>query len=218
MPSPTRTGRGKRAPKLDFPVTAEIIETSIPADSGHCMIADGLKAAVPHATDVSVDLATIRYTDRQARRRYVYLTPPEAQRALLDFDHGNKPEPFSIAAHAAQIVSLPPAKPKKPKAEKPERTDGGPKIPLTEPVSGHMETDEKILLSAAPADTTTAQAAEVPRKRQPAILIPNPAGGGTVPIKVGGKLPPMGAMPGGAGAHAVRTGRIRRFGLRAMGH
>jgi hypothetical protein len=199
MPSPTRTGRGRRAPKLDFEVTAEVIERSIPAHSGHCMIADGLKAAMPHATDVSVDLATIRYTDRKARRRYVYLTPPDAQDALLDFDNGVRPEPFSVAAHAAQIRDLPAAKPKKAVKDK--------KIPLTKS-GGDEPKDEKIPLTETPAE---------PSKRKMATVMNNPAGGGTVPIKVGGNLPAMGALAGGAGSHNARTGRERRFGLRAMG-
>lgn len=93
-----------KAPALNFEVTAEHIATAVPKDSGHCMIADALAAAMPQATYVSVDLATIRWTDEAAGLRYIYLTPGRAQRALIAFDQGEKPEPFRVRAQAAQIV------------------------------------------------------------------------------------------------------------------
>ena len=92
------------APRLRFPVTAEMIEKSKPNDSGHCMVALGLKAAIPHAAWVTADLATIRFTDIRTGMRYIYLTPASAQVALLDFDDGVLPEPFDVTASAAQIV------------------------------------------------------------------------------------------------------------------
>jgi hypothetical protein len=58
------------------------------------MIADAVYAAVPGAKSVSVDLATIRWTDPEKGVRYTYLTPRPAQLALLDFDEGRKIEPF----------------------------------------------------------------------------------------------------------------------------
>lgn len=108
-----RTGTRKRAPKLDIQVGDSHIDQAIPQDSQHCMIADALKEAIPTARRVAVDLATIRYTDPASGRRYIYLTPRPAQLALLDFDHGVRPEPFGVAAYAAQITESQAAKEKR---------------------------------------------------------------------------------------------------------
>jgi hypothetical protein len=203
MPSPTRTGRGKRAPKLDFPVTAEHIDTAIPEDSAHCMIADALKAAMPEVRSVSVDLATIRFTDPKTCRRYIYLTPIPAQVALLDFDKGEKPEPFTVKCHAAQIVET--------KKARSERTAASPSVPATSGTSG---------VGASPSVPEAPDGMPAPRHH--AKLMPNPAGGGTVPIKLGGSPPPLGPLARGSGTNKTgpkyRTGRKRSFGLRAMGH
>jgi len=96
--------RARRAPRLDVQVTQEHIDNAIRRDSGHCMIADAVRDAIPSATWVSVDLATIRYTDEARGQRFIYLTPGYAQKALLQWDDGVKPEPFRIRQNAAQIV------------------------------------------------------------------------------------------------------------------
>lgn len=113
---------GHRAPRLDFPVTAEIIAAATVRDSSHCMIADALRAALPTAEYVSVDLATIRFTDPAAGWRYIYLTPTLAQAALIDFDSGDKPEPFRVYARCAQMV--PSGRRWNDKRNKPEGDDG----------------------------------------------------------------------------------------------
>jgi hypothetical protein len=46
------------------------------------MIAEAIKQAVPRATNVSVDLSTVRWTDPEKKLRYTYLTPRAAQIAL----------------------------------------------------------------------------------------------------------------------------------------
>lgn len=74
-------------------VTDEIINASIPRDSSHCVWADAIKAAVPTATRISVDLQTMAFTDPVSKRRYVYLTPARAQVDLVKFDQGIRPEP-----------------------------------------------------------------------------------------------------------------------------
>lgn len=91
---------------MKFDVPAGIIADATRADSSNCMIAVALKAAIPHATAVSVDLATIRYTDKEKGERYIYLTPPAAQEALLIYDAGGIPEPFTVGANVAQIIPI----------------------------------------------------------------------------------------------------------------
>jgi hypothetical protein len=60
------------------------------------MIAEAVKASLPDVKTVSVDLATIRFTDKKTGSRYTYMTPRAAQQALVQFDNGEKPEPFRI--------------------------------------------------------------------------------------------------------------------------
>jgi hypothetical protein len=98
-----------RAPKVELAVTTEHIETSTKADSSHCMIADAIKAAVPNAARVSVDLQTIRFSDPGKRRRYVYLTPRTAQEALIEFDQGRTVEPFQVLLRGAHVIAMPAA-------------------------------------------------------------------------------------------------------------
>lgn len=94
---------GGRGIVLD--VSQEIINAAIPKDSSHCIIADALRAAVPAARHVSVDLQTIRFTDPATSKRYVFLTPGPAQSVLVNFDQGVMPEPFLMRlGKPAQIV------------------------------------------------------------------------------------------------------------------
>ena len=53
---------------------------------------------------VSVDMATIRASDRKAGVRYVYLTPPAAQHLLLSFDQGwRQPTEEVIVKRAVKV-------------------------------------------------------------------------------------------------------------------
>src|SRR5438309_4940364 len=83
-------------PKPLVDVTQKEIDEGAIADSRKCMIAEAVKHCVPNAKSVSVDLATIRFTDGKSGNRYTYMTPYGAQQALVQFDQGLKPEPFSF--------------------------------------------------------------------------------------------------------------------------
>jgi hypothetical protein len=80
------TQRRPRIPTVNLTLTEELIRDAIPRDSSHCMWADAVKAAVPGARSVSVDLQTIRFTDPEKPLRYTFLTPRLAQSNLIDFD------------------------------------------------------------------------------------------------------------------------------------
>jgi hypothetical protein len=91
--------------KIGVTVTQPIIDRAEQRDSGHCMIADAIKAALPDVKTVSVDLASIRFTDPVKKQRYVYFTPTPVQRALVDFDQGTHTEQFTFhLIRAAQVV------------------------------------------------------------------------------------------------------------------
>lgn len=82
--------------EIALDVTAEIVQAATERNSAHCVIADAVKAALPDATRIAVDLQTIRFSLPTTGRRYIFLTPQAAQHVLLDFDQGIKPEPQRI--------------------------------------------------------------------------------------------------------------------------
>jgi hypothetical protein len=76
------------SPTLNIVITEEQHAKAIASNSGGCLIADAIKEQYPQLTSVSVDMATVRATDRQKGERYTYLTPAGAQHLLLAFDQG----------------------------------------------------------------------------------------------------------------------------------
>jgi hypothetical protein len=107
----TPSAPGEKLKRIDVNVTETLIEAAIPLDSSHCMIADAIKAALPHARSIMVDLATIRWTDARIGKRYIYFTPGSVQDVLLQFDNGVKPRPFRFVLRApAQITNSGPDK------------------------------------------------------------------------------------------------------------
>jgi hypothetical protein len=77
-----------RSPSIVLKLTEEGRERALASNSGGCLIADAIKEQYPAFIRVSVDMATIAFTDPERGVRYTYLTPPAAQHALLAFDQG----------------------------------------------------------------------------------------------------------------------------------
>lgn len=77
-------------------VERPVIRNAIRGNSHKCMIADAIHAKVKWAKFISVDTQSIRFSNLKTGRRFIYLTPPEAQKALLDFDRGRKVQPFAF--------------------------------------------------------------------------------------------------------------------------
>lgn len=113
--------RYPHAPRVTVDVDAATIAASIPRDSSHCMIAEAIKASIPGATRISVDLQSIRFSDPAKRLRYVYLTPRAAQVALIRFDGGHPPEPFSMRLQGGQVTAMSPAGRKEPAEDRERR-------------------------------------------------------------------------------------------------
>lgn len=76
------------SPELKLEITAENYTRAVQASSGACLVADAIKEQYPKFSNVSVDAATIRFTDKEQGQRYIYLTPPSAWETLLAFDQG----------------------------------------------------------------------------------------------------------------------------------
>jgi hypothetical protein len=93
-----------RAPVVTVTVTKEAIEQAKPRDSGHCMVADSVKAAFPDAEYVSVDLATVRFTDPRKGLRYTYLSPRSVATALVQWDAGIVPEPWKFRIRNGHVT------------------------------------------------------------------------------------------------------------------
>jgi len=95
-----------RGPVVKIAVTQQQVKDAIRANSGHCMIAEAIIATVPNVDEntVSVDLQTIRFTDKKKGLRYVYLTPRNAQATLVEFDQGIDPEPPTFTLRNAHVL------------------------------------------------------------------------------------------------------------------
>jgi hypothetical protein len=76
------------SPTLEVQITQENHERAVGSASGGCLIADAIKEQYPHLSKVTVDMATIRATDRKQGVRFTWLTPPVAQHLLLGYDQG----------------------------------------------------------------------------------------------------------------------------------
>lgn len=214
--------KSKASPRVRVHVTQEIIDASTRRDSSHCMIADAIKAAVPEAAYVSVDLATIRFTDLNAGCRYVYLTPRHAQSALLAFDQGKKPEPFTVQLSGAHVLMTGSAR--KAKAEL-KQGWGSKSTPVrVGGVSPPLGPLSSSILKLAPSERRRRTEQAV----QEAVAVNPEASNGEISritgvsknavAKYRGDRP---ETPGGKVARLIaqgsgNTGRRREFGLRAI--
>jgi hypothetical protein len=95
-----------RSPKLTVEVTQEIIDRACRNDKHRCMIAEAVKKQLPEAQRVSVDLTSIRWSDPDKGVRYLYLMPMSGQRALIQFDKGEKIGPFKFRLKSAHVTSM----------------------------------------------------------------------------------------------------------------
>jgi hypothetical protein len=85
-------------------VTEAIIIDSIKQSSAHCMIAQAVKLAIPDAVMIAVDIHTIRYSIPGIDKRYIFVTPRIAQKAIIEFDQGRLPPPFQFNLRNPTII------------------------------------------------------------------------------------------------------------------
>ena len=93
-------------PQRKVSVTQEHITDSMKGNSSHCMIAEAIKDRFPNLKRVAVDIQTIRATDPVKDKRYIWLTPAPAQRAIIDFDEGRPPQPFKFNLRGGQVIAI----------------------------------------------------------------------------------------------------------------
>lgn len=211
-----RTSRLRGLPQIEITVGEETITAAVQRDSRHCWIAESIALAYPDASSVTVDLQSIRISNRAKRLRYLYLTPPACQRALIDFDRGLKPEPFSFSLRRpAQIVRSGRIAGEKPKTAEEKRESSmrrqkrdyaAMKVTRAEsddvPFEPPAEYVNKVIaaLDDPSAELGIAVPARMPRDNSEAM-----------PVLVGGKAP---RHPPARGAGNMQ--RTRLFGLRQL--
>ena len=76
------------------------IDNAVKRNSHRCMIADAIAEQIPSATHIIVDAQSIRFSNKKSKTRHIYLTPPLAQRAIINFDQGVKCHPFEFSVSA----------------------------------------------------------------------------------------------------------------------
>jgi hypothetical protein len=103
----------KNSPEIDvqFPkgkirVEKDVIDKACRANSRHCMIAEAIRDQIKGATNISVDLMTIRYSDPKKGLRYTFHTPRVAQKALVEFDMGRPVPAFVFQLKGGQATSM----------------------------------------------------------------------------------------------------------------
>jgi hypothetical protein len=97
-------------PKIEVIVDQTTLENSKRRNSQHCWIAESIKIACPGVRSAEVDLQTIRFSDAEKRLRYIYLTPRVCQEAIIEYDSGELPQPFTFKLNKpVQITRIKPA-------------------------------------------------------------------------------------------------------------
>jgi hypothetical protein len=199
--------RRPSSPKLSIEIHQGVIDNAIRRNDNHCMIAEAIHQQVALAKNISVDLATIRWTDVEKNLRYIYLTPRPAQIALIDFDRGVKPTPFRLdLKRAAQIVRGYRHGSSKPKTNEEKLEVNAQNVQIrrnrTTATTGElfrMSTEESNAIIAAMNDPNA-------NLGPASVHVPSKGCLDTAkPVVVGGKAPPPGNL-----------GHSRRFGVRQM--
>ena len=157
--------RYPRAPRLKISISKAVFEQAKRADSSHCMIAEAIKASVPYAKSISVDLQTIRFSDRERRLRYVYLTPRIAQIGVIEFDQGHDIEPFDFILTGAHVIAM---------ASRVKTVEGL----IADPITGAMK-ETRVLMKASRVEKMNLAKQGI-----------RPSHHGAVPERVGGRAPP----------------------------
>jgi hypothetical protein len=181
------------------------IAESLQRSSSACAIAEAVKQQIPNAIHVSVDLATIRWTDRVKQLRYVALTPMCAQELVVNFDQGLREKLQPIAFDLKPVII---ARSGARRRQVPEATDlRGTGIPAA------ASPAEKALVDNWHPPQTACDGALVEpvkkQKRQPrmARTVSKAKPDGTVPTVLGGRMPPMSALPSNRRAFGLRQAR-----------
>jgi hypothetical protein len=169
--------------------------------------------AVPTARRISVDLQTIRYTDTKRGVRYVFLTPHVAQQdIIIPFDQGEECKPVTFRMKPAWVVKSGARYARH--TPEPEQLKGtGLKVADDQPhIDGNNSGEncasadwQERNKAASAVIANGGEPAKPPRKPRVArAKISATRPDGTIPVTLGGKLPPRSVLA------------RREFGLRQV--
>ena len=181
------------------------IAQALQRSSSACAVAEALKQQICNAIHVSIDLATIRWTDRVKQIRYVCLTPVCAQELIVNFDQGlrEKLAPISFDLKPVIIARAGPKRRQVPDAG--ELRGSG--------ISPPASPAEKTLADNWQPPQTARDGALVEpiekQKREPrmARTVSKTKPDGSVPVVLGGRMPPISALPSNRRAFGLRQAR-----------
>jgi hypothetical protein len=165
-------------------VTDTHIAESLQRSSSACAIAEALKQQIPNAIYVCVDLACIRWTDKVKNLRYLALTPTCAQELIVNFDQGlrEKLQPISFDLRPVLIARSGQRRRQVP--------DGG------ELRGSGISPPARKLVAYAGKETAR-------ERRELSKAKPD----GTIPVVLGGRMPPISALPGNRRSFGLRQAR-----------
>jgi hypothetical protein len=160
------------------------IAESLQRSSSACAIAEALKQQIPNAIYVCVDLACIRWTDKVKNLRYLALTPTCAQELIVNFDQGlrEKLQPISFDLRPVMISRA--------GARRRQVPDGG------ELRGSGISPAARKLVAYAGKETAR-------ERRELSKVKPD----GTIPVVLGGRMPPLSALPSNRRAFGLRQAR-----------
>jgi hypothetical protein len=153
------------------------IDEALRANSSHCAIAMAIAAAVPHARRIAVDLQTIRWTDKKRGVRYVFLTPHVAQtEVIIPFDQGEACKPVTFKMRPAWVIKA------------------GARYARHAPDADQLKgTGLKVAEEPSPERPLIPYAGkEKPERKRRTISATKPDG--SIPVTLGGKLPPRSVL------------------------
>jgi hypothetical protein len=221
--------RGRKKPPKELPksiwdhgrvavsLTQQHIDESMQRNSSHCAGVAAIKAAVPDATFVSVDVATVRFSRKGVR--YTCLTPTILQQFVIDYDQGNPVSPIEFALRAAFIARAGKARRETPTdaelkevglrvAKDQPHIAPEPEKPKIDPWANDEAAAASVARDRAAPEAVAEFVAALTPKRRPRVARAkvSAASKGSVPTVLGGRLPPLAAL----------VGRRREFGIRAL--
>jgi hypothetical protein len=206
------------------------IDEAMRANSSHCAIALAIRDAVgDDCHHIAVDLQTCRFSSKKRGVRYVFLTPAIAQHSIIiPFDQGEECKPVSFSMKPAFVCKSGAKRrhtpdPKQLRGTGLKVAEEQPHIPPESPLDAPASDTEKDMAQnwkpksgaadgalIAPLDNPELAREPNPplpsrrKPRTPRAKISATRPDGSIPVTLGGKLPPVSVLA------------RREFGLRAL--
>jgi hypothetical protein len=187
------------------------IADSLRRSSSACAIAEAMKQQIPNAIHVSADLATLRWTDKIKQLRYVALTPMCAQELIVNFDQGlrEKLHPISFDLKPVIIARSGPRRRQVPEVCDLRGTGISPAAsPAEQVLADNWQPQSEPGTKGAliqPRDGPI----EPKQERRPRMTrtMSKVKPDGTIPCVLGGRMPPISALPSNRRAFGLRQAR-----------